>query len=418
MNIKKVALVLLTVLISFNVFAQSKNKKSFKKDNILIEYVENNGGVLLYYVDDKNHKFSVLDTVDLGTSSFTGVLIDKNYFNLKTSGGVYSAHTVTEDSLAVKYTIGKKLEVTLTYTVPEKNVLNIKYTLKNLSKDEHTVAVKSIFDTCLGEWNGTPFSTEAKQKIQSEYIISNFQKHKTLTSTDGTTGIRFMMDKDFGNIAYKCVIAAKPYFENDNFDNHFIEGRGFNTVLSYNNACVGFFFKTRTLKAGKEVSFNQKVEFAQAVITSFKKPADDDDDDESKKYHFEGDDEESSDSKKTEDNKTEVIGSQEESKTETSTQPVKEFQNETEKESVTEAVSQKDEKPSIVNKESEENVFEKITAGSSQTEAAASKPKVNKERALEIINRIKNLEEDGSNTNRSEIIELQIELDEIIRCLK
>ena len=160
------------------------------------------------------------------------------------------------------------------------------------------------------------------------------------------------------------------------------------------------------------------MEFAQAVITSFKKPADDDDDDESKKYHFEGDDEESFDSKKTEDNKTEVIGSQEESKTETSTQPVKEFQNETEKESVTEVVSQKDEKPSIVNKESEENVFEKITAGSSQTEAAASKPKVNKERALEIINRIKNLEEDGSNTNHSEIIELQIELDEIIRRLK
>ena len=385
MTLKKLSVFVLVLSFAVSAFA-AKNTTQFKKDNILVEYVPHNGGVFLYYVDDDGKKTPVLDTVDYGTSSFVGVLIDKNYFNIRTSGGVAYKCEAKEDRLSVVYNIAKKVQLTVTYTVPQKNLLNIKYDLKNLDGTEHSVSLKSIFDTSLGEWNGTLFSTESKQKIKSEYIITDYQKHKTLTSSDGEIGIRFMMDKDFEKYAYKTVIAAKPFFETDSFDSYFVEGRGFNTVLSYNNSCVGFFFKSRVLKKDKDISFSQRIEFSKAIITSFKEIEDE------------------SDLPKFEENENEAVKADE--KTEVILPDQTSVDSTTKKEEVVSVEQEIDYTP----------VFENISAKDSTVEKPVKT--VDRQRALEIINRIKNLEDSGKNTDRREIMQLQRELTEILKCLK
>lgn len=385
MTLKKLSVFVLVLSFAVSAFA-AKDTTQFKKDNILVEYVPHNGGVFLYYVDDDGKKTPVLDTVDYGTSSFVGVLIDKNYFNIRTSGGVAYKCEAKEDRLSVIYNIAKKVQLTVTYTVPQKNLLNIKYDLKNLDGTEHSVSLKSIFDTSLGEWNGTLFSTESKQKIKSEYIITDYQKHKTLTSSDGEIGIRFMMDKDFEKYAYKTVIAAKPFFETDSFDSYFVEGRGFNTVLSYNNSCVGFFFKSRVLKKDKDISFSQRIEFSKAIITSFKEIEDE------------------SDLPKFEENENEAVKADE--KTEVI------LPDQTSVDSTT----KKEESVSVEQEIDYTPVFENISAKDSTVEKPVKT--VDRQRALEIINRIKNLEDSGKNTDRREIMQLQRELTEILKCLK
>lgn len=385
MTLKKLSVFVLVLSFAVSAFA-AKDTTQFKKDNILVEYVPHNGGVFLYYVDDNRKKTPVLDTVDYGTSSFVGVLIDKNYFNIRTSGGVAYKCEAKEDRLSVIYNIAKKVQLTVTYTVPQKNLLNIKYDLKNLDGTEHSVSLKSIFDTSLGEWNGTLFSTESKQKIKSEYIITDYQKHKTLTSSDGEIGIRFMMDKDFEKYAYKTVIAAKPFFETDSFDSYFVEGRGFNTVLSYNNSCVGFFFKSRVLKKDKDISFSQRIEFSKAIITSFKEIEDE------------------SDLPKFEENENEAVKADE--KTEVI------LPDQTSVDSTT----KKEESVSVEQEIDYTPVFENISAKDSTVEKPVKT--VDRQRALEIINRIKNLEDSGKNTDRREIMQLQRELTEILKCLK
>lgn len=385
MTLKKLSVFVLVLSFAVSAFA-AKDTTQFKKDNILVEYVPHNGGVFLYYIDDDGKKTPVLDTVDYGTSSFVGVLIDKNYFNIRTSGGVAYKCEVKEDRLSVIYNIAKKVQLTVTYTVPQKNLLNIKYDLKNLDGTEHSVSLKSIFDTSLGEWNGTLFSTESKQKIKSEYIITDYQKHKTLTSSDGEIGIRFMMDKDFEKYAYKTVIAAKPFFETDSFDSYFVEGRGFNTVLSYNNSCVGFFFKSRVLKKDKDISFSQRIEFSKAIITSFKEIEDE------------------SDLPKFEENENEAVKADE--KTEVI------LPDQTSVDSAT----KKEESVSVEQEIDYTPVFENISAKDSTVEKPVKT--VDRQRALEVINRIKNLEDSGKNTDRREIMQLQRELTEILKCLK
>lgn len=397
MKVRNIFLFVLSIFLSSGIFAAEH--KQLRKNNILVEYVPYNGGVFLSYVDAKNRKTPVIDTVDYANSSFIGVAVDKNYYNLRTSGGVKYECQVDENSLSVIYTIQKNIVLTVTYSVSQKNVLNIKYTIKNNDSNEHQVSIKSVFDTILGEWNGSYFSTESKSKIKSEYIITDFQKHKALTSTDSVTGIRFMMDKDFGKYAYKTVIAAKPFFETDVFDGHFQEGRGFNTVLSYNNACVGIFFKTRTLKAEKEVSFNHRIEFAQAVITSFAK-LEDEEDDENRIYHED-------ETKDAENAAVPEVKKEEPPVTETI---------------VPEVISTPEKIPAVKTevKEAEpvpEPIFEQITV-EEEVKQKVEKQHVNREYALSLINKIKALEDDGKNTNRAELLQLQAELNVILKQLK
>lgn len=402
MKFKRFFIFALGLFVTVNAFA-AKDKLSIRKDDVLVEYVSHNGGVFIYSVDEKGKKTPVLDTVDYGASSFIGVLIDSNYYNLKTSGSVTYKCDVKDEVLSIVYNIAKKVQLTVSYNIAPKNVLNIKYSLKNLDGKDHSVSIKSIFDTSLGEWNGTPFATESKPKIKSEYIITDFEKHKTLTSSDGTTGIRFMMDKDFGKYTYKTVIAAKPFFETDNFEGYFIEGRGFNTVLSYNNSCVGFFFKSRNLKKDKDISFSQRIEFARTILASFKDVEDDDD----KNTKYKEDDEEEK-PVKNEGEKPEVIGASDEKASETilsETSAVKKPESEVEK---TEPVVQKTEPAPVP-------VYENISADNTPVENV--KKTVDPEKVRELVNKIKNLEDSGKNTDRREIIQLTAELNEVLRIL-
>lgn len=387
MNIRKKIMLLFIIGLSFNSSAQNKttNKNYFNQGNIFIEYVGHNGGVLLYYFDSNGKKIPVLDTVDFGKSSFIGMLVDKNYFNLKTSGGVSNTYSVTQDFVEIKYNVGKKIELTVTYTVAKDNELNIKYSIKNIDKVKHTVGLKSVFDTLLGEWNGTPFFTEDNKKIDRECIITNFNKNEVLTSTDGVTSIRFLMNNNFDKYVYKTVIAAKSFFETDNFENQFIAGRSFNTVLGYNNACVGFFFKSKKLQPEQEFEFIQKIEFIQIKSNSpndYPKIVD-----EIPEFEQEG-------------LETEEIKKSEEILLDNS--KLYSYQNNSNDDS---------ENINLDN----ENLQ---TSNLENPEPKVQKKEIDKEYVLELIERIRKLEDDGKNTNRLELMRLHAELNEVIKILK
>lgn len=452
MNLKKLAIFIFTTFFTLNTFAAATRGYSLKRHNILVEYVPQNYGVLLYYVDLEGKKTPVLDTINFGISSFTGVVIDQNYYNLKTSGDVTGVPELTERTLAITYNIAKKITLKITYSVPKKNILNVQYEIKSIDGVRHNVGVKSIYDTCLGEWNGVSMFTEAKSKIDSEYIINDFTNHKALTSTDGATRIKFFMDKDFGKNAYKAVIASKTFFETDSFESSFTEGRSFNTVLNYNNSSVGFFFKSRVIDKNKSAKFNQQIEFFQFKIAPKKTVADDNMDKRIQRYE---EDEEATNEITEEyefDIENEVIESNEELANK-SEEIIKESHNQ----EVTLREDKKDEEtsfkeeiisdnreiqppmpgPTLPDEERgaiEQNAENSTSQTSSNAEALSPTPveqtstveaetvqvkkTVDKERAMEIINRIQSLEDDGTNTNRVEIIQLQAELNQILKELE
>lgn len=380
---KKVFVLISALLMSFSCFALTVNDSVTIKNGIAaVEYVPYNGGVFLY-AEGVNKKYvPLIDTVDYAASSFIGVAVDKTYYNLRNSGGVKYDYTIEDNVLSIVYNVKNQIQLTVTYKINKKNIIDVKYSVKNLESVKHSVSVKSVFDTVLGEGKDGAYLTAVKNKINSEYIISDFEKHKYLTSTDQKVAIRFLFDSIYQKYAYKTVIAAKPFFDTSVFEGRFVEGRGFNTVLSYNNSCVGCFFKTMKLNPDEEKSFEQKIE---VLRNEFAISENEDDDD---VYGAAGNGDEgnyfSSEIKSADD----VID------------------------------ESKDSDVSENTKDAEKVLTEEPAVVPVIHAEKTSEINFSKEEALELIKKINSLEDDGSNTNAEEIEQLQKKLNEVLLYLK
>lgn len=377
---KRVFTLISILLIAVNCFAKSmEDSVTIKNGIVAIEYVPYNGGIFMY-AEGINKKFvPLIDTIDYASSSFIGVAVDKTYYNLRNSGGVKYTYTIENGSLIVTYKIKNQIELNITYTILKKNIINVKYAVKNIDGVKHAVSLKSIYDTILGEGKGGAYVTAAKNAISTEYIISDFAKHKYITSTDGKLAIRFLFDDVYQKYAYKTVIAAKPFFDSSVFEGRFVEGRSFNTVLSYNNSCVGCFFKTLKLNAGDEKIVEQKI---QVLRNEFAVSENDGDDD------FE-----------------EVSNGDEE------------YYSKTEIKTASDLIEEKHNfDDQLANGE---NVFAKSEVSVEEQPVNESPVKVyTKKDALDLIEKINALDDNGANTNQEEVIQLQNELEQVLKSLK
>lgn len=394
---KKIVL-FIAMLPLFSVFAGTKKDSLvLAKKNVMVEYVPYNSGVLLYYSDpnDKAYaKVPVIDTLDYANSSYIGIAVDKRFYNVHNTSGITYSYSNDGDTLTVNYQIKKQILLSVEYTISSKNILSIKYHVKNIDSDAHSVMLKSVFDTIFEEFNGGFYSTESKKKIKSEYIISDFDRHQYIESSNKVVSIRFLLDENFSKYAYKAVVAAKPYFESDIFEGRFVEGRGFNTVLSYNNSAIGFFFKTLKLNAGEEKTFVQRILFSK---TEFAFP--DDLDEEPEQNVF--------------------VDGESDSENETQSAVTKFVP-------VDNAADYKPDVPSAVEDDEEEVVDIKTEV---KTPVSVSKPEQDnavtearrnalKKEASSLIDRIEKLDDDGANTDQAEVMRLQAQLDQILRQLK
>lgn len=395
---KKIVL-FIAMLPLFSVFAGTKKDSLvLTKKNVMVEYVPYNSGVLLYYSDpnDKAYaKVPVIDTLDYANSSYIGIAVDKRFYNVHNTSGITYSYSNDGDTLTVNYQIKKQILLSVEYTISSKNILSIKYHVKNIDSDAHSVMLKSVFDTIFEEFNGGFYSTESKKKIKSEYIISDFDRHQYIESSNKVVSIRFLLDENFSKYAYKAVVAAKPYFESDIFEGRFVEGRGFNTVLSYNNSAIGFFFKTLKLNAGEEKTFVQRILFSK---TEFAFP--DDLDEEPEQNVF--------------------VDGESDSENETQSAVTKFVP-------VDNAADYKPGVPSAVEEDDEEETVDVKTEV--KTPVSVSKPEQNnavtearrnalKKEASSLIDRIEKLDDDGANTDQAEVMRLQAQLDQILRQLK
>lgn len=395
---KKIVL-FIAMLPLFSVFAGTKKDSLvLAKKNVMVEYVPYNSGVLLYYSDpnDKAYaKVPVIDTLDYANSSYIGIAVDKRFYNVHNTSGITYSYSNDGDTLTVNYQIKKQILLSVEYTISSKNILSIKYHVKNIDSDAHSVMLKSVFDTIFEEFNGGFYSTESKKKIKSEYIISDFDRHQYIESSNKVVSIRFLLDENFSKYAYKAVVAAKPYFESDIFEGRFVEGRGFNTVLSYNNSAIGFFFKTLKLNAGEEKTFVQRILFFK---TEFAFP--DDLDEEPEQNVF--------------------VDGESDSENETQSAVTKFVP-------VDNAADYKPGVPSAVEEDDEEETVDVKTEV--KTPVSVSKPEQDnavtearrnalKKEASSLIDRIEKLDDDGANTDQAEVMRLQAQLDQVLRQLK
>lgn len=251
---------------------KGSGKKDPKKDDNVFQSrtVENSVGLVkfllkgtvgsnqIYAVGDNDSQIPLLAGYDEFTSSFLSILVGKKEYKLTNNIGIVIGARKVERGVQMVYVVPDVARILLTYEkvdvgslVPAKKnmdpedaiaseIIKVSMTVSNKGKRAERIALKSVFDTVLGEQFGPHFVSSDEIAINSERQYRRFDKVKWLTSANSRAGIQFLFSgadvtpPEVVSISNKDLLALQKWIPT------VISSRTFDSVLSYNNSAVCF----------------------------------------------------------------------------------------------------------------------------------------------------------------------------------
>ncbi|MBQ9537898.1 MAG: hypothetical protein IJU95_01400, partial [Treponema sp.] len=211
------------------------------------------GSFGLYAVRDDGKEIPLLSSYDFFNSTAFMLRVGRKEYLLNYSGGVKSEARRTEVGLQMAYTIPGKAFFLVDFTFPEKRVTGgledtIKLTMYtvNLGKNPQTFTSKAVFDTILGESSSRHFCTFVESELNGQRKFHSMKSDRWVCSANNAAAIEFLL---YGADVSEpdCVTLGPIGNLYDYWEPVAHDGKGFSTVLSYNNSGVAVNWKTAYL---------------------------------------------------------------------------------------------------------------------------------------------------------------------------
>lgn len=227
-----------------------------------IEIHEKTGTFSLYIQDVKNEKYvPVISTVD--NASGTRFFVQKgiNVYPLMPNAGTKVEQVLSDTEVRFDYTVSKEFNFIVKFSFKASvaggllDIMQVDYTIQNTSLGINRFAVKSVYDTCLGETTLKHFSTADLASINEEKIFNEFYQDKWIRSTDNINTIQFLLDGADITTPNQVVIANRDILLTKNWAPTYRNGRGFNSLFSYNNSALALQWDPVQLAPNEEITY-------------------------------------------------------------------------------------------------------------------------------------------------------------------
>lgn len=206
------------------------------------------GSFQLYALGENGSQIPLLAGYDEFTSSFISLLAGKKEYKLTNNIGIVIGARKTGNGVQMVYVVPDVARVLLTFeNVPEKilskkrissDVIKVSLSVMNRSKRAMKFSVKEIFDTVLGEQLGPHFSTSEEIAINSERQYRRFDKVKWISSSNSKAGIQFIFSGEGIKSPEAVSLSNKDLLALQKWIPQVISSRTFDSVLSYNNSAL------------------------------------------------------------------------------------------------------------------------------------------------------------------------------------
>ncbi len=394
------------------------------------------GSFQLYALGENGSQIPLLAGYDEFTSSFISLLAGKKEYKLTNNIGIVIGARKTENGVQMVYVVPDVARVLLSFeSVPRKvlakkkissDLVKVSLSVMNRSNKTMKFSVKEIFDTVLGEQLGPHFSTGEEIAINSERQYRRFDKVKWISSSNSKAGIQFIFGGEGIKTPEAVSLSNKDLLALQKWIPQVISSRTFDSVLSYNNSAVCINWEGKMLEPEEQFEVSYYI-----AVSSDGVPLD------GNKYVEESGKDSpafaSSDENDVEDDSyaraSELYAAQKYSE---AYRVVKEawknpenqtYQLSNLKKMIEDKLGFSDFKPSF--DAAEKTVPPKKDQKSSRTQKAEA-AKTEETRTLSydseyiqnLIDKIKNLQENSENVDRNELLKLNYELDEAIKRLE
>ncbi len=335
---------------------------------VRMETVRASGAVLFYILNGKK-AYPALSVRECGQGNYFSVFSRAKEYKMNKAGHAGYSYSVGENSIVETITMKGVAEIKASYEIgksspKEKRAdsIKVKVQLKNLSGRDGVLALKAVYNLCLGENRKAHFSTPLKNEVSSEYVIFPSNEESWIISSDSQNAVELVLYGNGVTPPKKAVAANKDVIELSTPVTLFTPGNSFDSLMSYNDSSLALFWEPAALKADETVSYSYILNFS--------------------------------------DNGFQNSARESESKAEPA-----------------QAAAEKPQEPveeTVVESAQAQVVEEKVEAASQ----AADSSSPNLEYVQQLINHINSLEQSDPSLNRLKIQQLQTEVDEVLKFLR
>lgn len=209
------------------------------------------------YAIGKNSKNSVFSVADDSSSSYFSILYDGIEYRLNYAAAVTPEIRELDGSCQLAYKLEKSLQVVLDFSILKSSadapadMVKISVYTTNLTEQKHTVAVKALFDTILGENTDYHFVTADGREINSEAQFVDFEKNPWICSRNAKTSLQLIYQGKTISPLQSLSIANRDSLNRSTWIPVVNPEKGFSSVLAYNNSAVCLNWPQVELEGGK-----------------------------------------------------------------------------------------------------------------------------------------------------------------------
>ena len=354
---------------------------SFSAGNVKVYGKTKLGTFNIYIVNSQNKEIPVLSVFNEFSSSGFYLKQGKKIYNLNADSKVAIYTLKTDSGIKFAYSIPNVADVIISFDCMKSSPKNdfdmvkVSANVKNASSKIDDFALKCVLDTVFGENKTYHFYTSNGVGIKNEALYRTMKNEKWFVSKNDENSFQVLLNGADITEPEVVFLANKRTLETTVWEPSISYQKSFDNVLAYNDSAIEIIWKSKSLM--QEESFNEVFYFA--VATDGKRVRGYD-------YIFAKD-------KKLPFRDLEPV--------------VKEVE-----------INVVVEPEVFVEPEVVVEKEEKVIPNVKFDVSTLSKEKFTQEYIQSLIERISELEDDGANTNRNEILMLNAELDAILEVLR
>lgn len=262
---KSLCLFFIAMFFSVNLFAADLE---LQQGNFVLSLFDDSGTFVLSYVGENGKRTYFFSPYDDFSSTGFSVKVDEKVYKLSRESAVDFSNYESETGCGIKYSIGDKIEIFADFSfVPEFDGINsgcikVELIVNNISDKTHSVALKGVFDTVLGESSGVHFSTSRIPQVTTEQDLGIMDTDKWVRSFNENFSLQFLLNGTDITVPQNVCVANKDLMNSGVWQYVPKSGRSFNSVFSYNNSAIGILWNPMTIPSNSKSSVCFYISFA------------------------------------------------------------------------------------------------------------------------------------------------------------
>lgn len=218
-------------------------------------------------IDENGKVIQALSSANESSGNVFYLKYGKKIYKLQSAMDIKTSAVPTSSGMRIIYTIDNAAEVTVDFTcmkssaTADADILKITATVTNIGKRKVDIGLKCVLDTVLGESKGNHFYSSSNTPITAETVYRTMKNEKWFLSKNSDVAMQILLDGADISATDIVALGNKATLSSMVWEPNVSATRAFDTVLSYNDSCIGVLWPSSLVATGDSKKYTMYLAF-------------------------------------------------------------------------------------------------------------------------------------------------------------